>query len=552
MASNLSLDNMLNSRTVQRLGLKVVRLQGIWHLFRLSNKVSARSRPRKGMSPVVFFNASTRLGGMSLNAAFSLISAWGLQLSNIPVIHFACKSGMSRCVLGTDPDDFSSGPPCQRCITQSNWLLSSAPTRWFTYSPNLELLDALQDHELESLKNFKFPFPRGESHLVIPLGSLVLPSLRWSLRRHHLSDDEPTRTFFREYILSAYHVAQEFNNFLDEVEPEVIVIFNGLQYPEATARWVAQRKGLRVITYEVGFQPYSAFFTDGEATAYPIQIPQDFDLTQEQNIKLDEHLSRRFQGDFTMAGIRFWPEMRGLDDGLLQRAARFQQIVPVFTNVVFDTSQVHANVVFPQMFSWLDMVLEIIRAHPETFFVIRAHPDEKRPGSSKQSRESVSDWVARKQVAQLPNVAFVDSLEYLSSYELIQRAKFVMVYNSSIGLEATLLGAPVLCAGKARYTQYPTVFFPDTQEGFRQKAEEFLTAEQLRVPIEHQRNARRFLYYQFFKVSLPFDRFIKAHSTPGYVQLKSFPWSQLLPERSPTIKAIVNGILEGEPFVLKD
>jgi hypothetical protein len=539
-------------RIVQRLGLKVARLWEIWHLFRLSNKVAARSRPRSDMSPVVFFNASTRLGGMSLNAAFSFISAWGAQLSGVPVIHFACQSGMSRCVLGTDPDDPSAEPPCRRCIAQSNRLLASAPTRWFTYAPNIELLAALQDLGLEQLKNFEFSFPLGESKLAIPLGSLVLPSLRWALRKHNLPDHEPTRALFREYILSAYRVAQEFNSFIDEIEPRVIVIFNGLQYPEATARWIAQKRDLRVVTHEVGFQPFSAFFTDGEATAYPIDIPKDFDLTREQNKNLDQHLSRRFQGEFTMAGIRFWPEMRGLEEGLLQQAARFQQIVPVFTNVVFDTSQVHANVIFPDMFVWLDLVLKIIRAHSETFFVIRAHPDEKRPGSSKQSREPVSDWIERKQVAKLPNVVFVDSLEYISSYELIQRAKFVMVYNSSIGLEATLLGSPVLCGGKARYTQYPTVFFPDTQEGFRKKAEEFMAAEQLEVPEEHKRNARRFLYYQFFKVSLPFDNFIKIHSTPGYVQLKRFRWSQLLSEHSPTIRVIVNGILEGEPFLLKE
>jgi hypothetical protein len=198
------------------------------------------------------------------------------------------------------------------------------------------------------------------------------------------------------------------------------------------------------------------------------------------------------------------------------------------------------------------MVLEIIRAHPETFFVIRAHPDEKRPGSSKQSREPVSDWVKRRQIAKLPNVVFVDSLEYLSSYELIQRAKFVMVYNSSIGLEATLLGLPVLCGGKARYTQYPTVFFPDTQGGFRRKAEELMAAARVNVPEEHQRNARRFLYYQFFKISLPFEKFLQDHSTPGYVQLRRFHLSQLLPAHSPTNSAIVNGILEGVPFVLKD
>lgn len=152
------------------------------------------------------------------------------------------------------------------------------------------------------------------------------------------------------------------------------MIFNGILYPEATARWVALQKGTRVVTQEVGFQPFSAFFTDGEATAYPIPIPPSFELSERQNRRLDAYLERRFHGQFTMAGIRFWPEMKGLDEAFLQKAAQFRQIVAVFTNVVYDTSQVHANVAFRHMFHWLDHVLKIIQSHPETLFVIRAIP----------------------------------------------------------------------------------------------------------------------------------------------------------------------------------
>ena len=73
-----------------------------------------------------------------------------------------------------------------------------------------------------------------------------------------------------------------------------------------------------------GLQPASAFFTDGEATAYPIHIPDEFELNDEQNAKFDAYLARRFQGDFTMAGIKFWPDMKGLDEAFLQKAAQFQ------------------------------------------------------------------------------------------------------------------------------------------------------------------------------------------------------------------------------------
>jgi hypothetical protein len=251
-----------------------------------------------------------------------------------------------------------------------------------------------------------------------------------------------------------------------------------------------------------------------------------------------------------MAGIQFWPQMRGLDETFLKRAAQFRQIVPIFTNVVYDTSQVHANVVFSNMFEWLDASLEIIHAHPETLFVIRAHPDEMRPGTAKLSRESVHDWVLRNQVNELPNVVFIDSQEYISSYELVQRSKFVVVYNSSIGLEATLLGRLVLCGGQARYTQYPIVFFPPTVKEFHRQFENFLNVESISLPPEFQRNVRRFLYYQLFRASLPLKDYLQTGPRPGFVQLRSFSWQELLPDNSPTLQIIIQGILNRRPFLL--
>jgi hypothetical protein len=513
---------------------------------------SIRPLTTKAQKPVVLFNASTRLTGISLNAGFALLTRLGLELEGIPVEQFVCAGGMTRCVLGTDRTDPRKSPPCRSCLAQSRVLTGGSPARWFSYQADPALDDQLGNLSIPQLIDYEIAFSPGspEQQVRLPLGRLCLPALRWVLRRHHLMDDELTRFLMKQYMLSAWNIARQFKEFLERVNPQAVIVFNGQFYPEATARWVAQQRGLPVITHEVGLRPFTAFFTPGEATAYPLNVPEEFELDERQNARLDAYLSQRFQGQFSMAGIRFWSAMQGLDPALKERIHHFRQVVPVFTNVIFDTSQPHSNVVFPHMFAWLDIVLDLARRHEETLFVIRAHPDESRPG--KASLESVREWVDRTRAQELPNVHFIDSHEALSSYELIKLSKFVMIYNSTIGLEAAILGTPVLCAGRARFTQLPTVFFPPTQQTFTQQAEQFLEAETITTPPEFARNARRFLYYQLFYSSLPFAEYLEEDGIwPGFVRLRYFPAENLRAEHSPAIRTIVDGLLHGGSFLLK-
>jgi len=450
----------------QRIKRGLVRRLNNFKISAMARRV-ARQEPQPTGAPIVFFKASTGIDDLSWNSGFHLLVSWALRLKGIPVAYFACHSGMSHCVLGTNRENVRKEMPCKSCVYQSRTLYTGANPHWFTFERDKELERALKNLSVEELSRFEWKLrnqpviasPEGAKQslrneeeiaspalvsihpstntqgystsdllaMTIPLGALCLPGLRWILRIHHLNDDESTRYLLREYILSAWNVAQKFADFLDQTRPRAVVVFNGQFFPEATARFIAQKRGLRVITHEVGLQPASAYFTDGEATAYPIHIPDDFEMSAEQNEKLDAYLAKRFQGDFTMAGIKFWADMKGLDAdaSFVQKAAGFKQIVPIFTNVIFDTSQPHANTVFSDMFDWLDMALEVIRAHPETLFVIRSHPDELRV--RKASRETVQGWVEANGVDKLENVVFVAPKETLSSYELITRSKFVMV-----------------------------------------------------------------------------------------------------------------------------
>ena len=526
---------------INRLQIHLAGLRTDLRTIRLARQVSRHSQVKVDPKPIIIFNASTRLNTLSQNAGFAMLAGWALQLSGHQVVHFVCHAGMARCVLGTDMDDFSKEPPCHSCIRQSRLNTHASTVHFFEYHDDVALRNKLESFSLDELQSFEYHLDENS----IPLGKLVIPSIRWRLRRSNLQDDEETRFLYLQYILSAANVAREFEKVLEQVQPKAVLVFNGQFFPEAVVSFLSRSHGIHCITHEVGMQPLSAFFTEGEATAYPVDMPGDFSLDAAQDVRLDDYLGKRIQGDFTMAGIRFWPDMKPLDPQFLQKAEQFQQIVPIFTNVIFDTSQPHSNTVFTDMFSWLDQVLLMIRKYPETLFVLRAHPDEKRTG--KTSVESVSNWVARHHADELDNLVFVDSLEYLSSYDLIRRSKFVLIYNSTIGMEAAVMGKVVLAAGRARFSPYHMVYFPKSPAEYFHMAENFLARRSLEAPREFQLNARRFLYYLLYRAVIPFNDFLEPSPVPGVIQLKRFNWQDI--RGSKPIQSLVRSIIERTPFI---
>ncbi len=186
----------LIQRITGRVRRELVLNQNSRRIRSLRDAISTNSF-KSNSSPVIFFNASTRLSGLSQNAGFSLISSLAMQAKGIPVIYLVCRKGLSHCVLGTDKDRPQTPPPCTECIRTSKMVFDNADIHSFKYSRDSVLDEHLSNLNLNELLEFE--------EEGFPLGALILPSLRWILRRHHLADDEGTRFLTREYMLSAWN-----------------------------------------------------------------------------------------------------------------------------------------------------------------------------------------------------------------------------------------------------------------------------------------------------------------------------------------------------------
>ena len=232
--------------------------------------------------------------------------------------------------------------------------------------------------------------------------------------------------------------------------------------------------------------------------------------------------------------------------------AQFRQVVPVFTNVIFDTSQAHSNMVFPHMFAWLDWSWRSSAPTPRRSSSSARTRTRARPG--KESRESVADWArAQPGLRELRTWCLSIRGEYFSSYELIQRSKFVMVYNSTIGLEASLMGAPVLCGGQGALHPASHGLFPANPEDSASRPRPSWLPKQIMVPpADHGATPGASCITSCFtarcRLMTCSRRTASGAGTWSSSRLPPGP----LPERSAALRTISAGILGQKPFLLEE
>ncbi len=105
----------------QRIKRRLVRRLNNLKIASVAREV-ARKEPQPNGAPVIFFKASSGIDDLSWNSGFHLLASWAFRLQGIPVVYFACDSGLSKCVLGTNRDDPHKEMPCKSCVMQSKTL----------------------------------------------------------------------------------------------------------------------------------------------------------------------------------------------------------------------------------------------------------------------------------------------------------------------------------------------------------------------------------------------------------------------------------------------
>ena len=204
---------------------------------------------------------------------------------------------------------------------------------------------------------------------------------------------------------------------LEARNPDVVVIYNGSNYPESVLE--AASRGRSRVFIEAGFFP-GTLQIDPKGLNGANSVPRDPAFYLDAN------------EDFAAEG---YPQ--SVNNRPSKTAAERVELDPGYIFVPF---QVPSDMQVTQHSPWvrdmaqfLDVICDAADRHPDLRFVIKEHPSFKR---------SVVGLRAH------PRVRFANGNV---TSELIRDARAVITLNSTVGLEALLLERPVITLGEACY-----------------------------------------------------------------------------------------------------
>jgi len=320
-------------------------------------------------------------------------------------------------------------------------------------------LDRLQRvHSLETLELFDlcgFPLVeeteemRAECRYQAQIDTINM------LARVEVSDEESSNAFRSSRYALNLDALRRLQSFFEARPCDLAIVFNGGVMEYGPIFYEARRRNVRVITFESSAQRRGNYvmsvnrtFADRD-TAELWRVDDPHVMSAERRERVLDWLDAHGAGDHGSNGPRgkrviSLPEDRELLESMGLNPDK--PTVTMFPNLTWDTGVIGRDSIFDSVRDWVLSTVEYFEHRPQHQLIIRIHPLEKS-----RSSEYVGQFVRDRWPTLPTNVHIVESEEPLSSYRLLDVTQLVLVYTGNLGIESSMFGMHVVCAGRPHY-----------------------------------------------------------------------------------------------------
>lgn len=343
-----------------------------------------------------------------------------------------------------------------------------------------------------------------------------------ALQRHYLiaepdvRDDKVSRGFLNS-ILSTLVVMDKLDN---KIHPKYVLSSHGTYSTWGAVVEYCKAHNVYVVTYGQNYNHCGIEFTYDDS--YLTGVLNDTDnkwaekvLTEKEYATVKRFLDERL-GRVQDEGVAFdynknnkthytreqLNEMLGIDAN--------KKLIGLFPNIPWDGQVTGGTAVFPNFRDWLKTTVDYFAARDDAVLVIRSHPAEVLTGDA--AGHETTETMLKDIYTVLPrNVLLVGPKHQVNSYTLGENSDFAITYSSTITLELTYLGIPVVLCGCPPFKDKNVAFDIVSQEKYIDLLNRGLDGE-LKVSQDRIDRLFRYLHYFFFMRTMP-QTLVDAHDT---------------------------------------
>jgi hypothetical protein len=442
---------------------------------------------------------------------------------------------------------FAPPMPCKRCIAGQHDIINKSGFPNHTLREFLPEDSHFQKRIYQTLQSIPDAKLEDFTYDNLPMGKLVQLSVRRFLLGHSIESYKTGFQIYRDFLYGAILAYESAKRLVDETKPDIIFLLNGLFMEERMMLLVAQHRSLPFVTYERGFTNNTFVFARNKLANY-FDLSEHWDtlssipLTPEQDAWLDSYLNKWKSGD--SQSVKYWISPVDSLEEIRRRIGLPEQvdkIIPMFTNVVWDTAVQEKERIFDSIFDWVFRTLEFFQRHPDCHIVLRVHPAEVRL-FRQETTEPLLEHITER-LSQIPeNVSLVSADSDISSYRLIEHAHIVLVYTSTIGLEAALSGKTVITAANTHYQQKGFTIDPQSQDAYFTQLDQLINTPSHALKPVDVHAARRYAYLFFHRYMVQIEPFNQIR--PGNIRMEIEHLKDLQPGHFPQLDAICDFLIQ--------
>lgn len=294
---------------------------------------------------------------------------------------------------------------------------------------------------------------------------------------------------------------------LQQTQPDVILIPNGSILEMGAIYQVARHLNIPTVTYEFGEQRERIWlaYNDEVMLQHTDQIWHRYaslPFDEQKKNKLAQLFQARRHADLWANFSRRWQglQRQGVEKVRHQLALEDKPTFLLATNVIGDSLTLNRQIFSQSMTEWLERTIEYFAARPQVQLIVRIHPGERYTRGP-----SVKEIIFRL-LPELPShFRIVEADDLVNTYDLIDLSHLGLVYTTTAGLEMAMSGLPVIVAGQTHYRGKGFTMDPDTWEAYDVLLDRAVqNPSSLRLSAEQIEKAWHYAYIFFFEYPLPF------------------------------------------------